>query len=242
MKAIIVDDEFMLAEYLRELVRQHCAEITDVAVFTNSVEALKHLNTHSADIVFLDIEMPGLSGLDLVEVLETTNMPAVIFTTAYSQYAVKAFDLAASHYLLKPIDPAKLQEAVARVSTPQEEAPAQSITYPAERLQPGTIGLPDGQDYHIVAIPDIVRVEGSGSYAHFFLNDGRKITVSRRLKSYIQLLLAHGFVHPHISHLVNKAFIRMYSRSSGGFIELKNGDCVPVSASMRAALKEALRL
>lgn len=244
MNALIVDDEFMPAEYLETLIQRHCPEITHITVFTDSIEALKHLGNHAVGILFLDIEMPGMSGFDLIESIPAPKLPPVVFTTAYNKYAIRAFDNSAVHYLLKPVEPAKLREAVQRVAARQETGMPEELSrvLGSIGLASKTITLPEGQDYHVVKVNQVIRVEGSGSYCIFHFEDARPITVSKRLKVYADRLDQFGFIRTHQSHLVNPAFIARYSKSDGGFIVLNNGDTLPVSPAMKNEVKAKLGL
>ncbi|MGD1847509.1 MAG: LytR/AlgR family response regulator transcription factor [Salibacteraceae bacterium] len=244
MHALIVDDEYHAAALLEELIHRHCPEITSIEILDDSIEALKSLSKSKPDLLFLDIEMPGLSGFDLVEALPESHLPPVIFITAYQKYASQAFEYAALHYLLKPVAPEKLVAAVHRVRQVHAQQSYQELTEGLQRFstQSATISLPEGLDYHIIHLTDILRVEGSGSYARFFLRNGREIMVSKRLKVYADRLCQQGFIRSHQSHVVNRKCIRKYSRADGGFLLLEDGSSVPVSPKMRAELKDTLQL
>ena len=244
MHAVIVDDEFMLAEYLEELIRKHCPEISSINTFTDSIEALKFLSGKTPDVLFLDIEMPGLSGFDLLESIPDSHLPPVIFTTAFNKYATQAFEVSAIHYLLKPIDPQKLKDAVGRLSNLERDKFPERLLEALSTFKkvPETISLPEGLDYHIVNVSDILRVEGSGSYSTFHLLEGKEIVVSKRLKVYADRLELQGFIRTHQSHLVNEKYIEKYSRADGGYVELGNGITVPVSPKMKSELKDRLKL
>lgn len=240
MKALIVDDEFMPAEHLKLLVKRHCPEIEESTIMTSSVDALKYLSKSDIDILFLDIEMPYLSGIDLVEVLPKNKIPYLVFTTAHKSYAIKAFELNAIHYLLKPIDPEQLKEVISRIKGGDKNLNTQLHTLDTQEKKLNVVNLPSGQDYEIVMVSDIVRLQGSGSYTTFYLQNEREIVVSKRLAYYQKKLSPTNFIRTHQSHLVNMNFIKRYSRSDGGYVTLKNEKTVPVSKSMKEQVKRFL--
>jgi len=233
MKALIVDDEYRSAHYLEELIQREISAIKQVDVLLDSVEALKFMAKHQPDILFVDIEMPYLNGFELVQSM-ANNVP-VVFTTAYSNYAIQAFDVGALHYLVKPIDPKKLSEAVDRCTDKRQGESNHEII---NKLSSYTsrISLASGKDYYTVKHNEIVRVEGDGSYSRFYLADGRKIITSKRLKLYAKLFEPRGFIRTHQSHLVNVNYIDSFSKSDGGSIRLKNGNSVPAGKTYRAAV------
>lgn len=245
MRAVIIDDEFMPAEFLEELIKKHCPEVYIEEVFTDSEEALTFLQNNEVDTIFLDIEMPGLSGLELIELLPKEKLPQIVFTTAYNQYALKAFELSAVHYLLKPVDPEMLKEAVSRVVLKKEDV-SSKVLKALELLNMGTdtqsekLSLPEGQMYHLVDQEEIIKIEGAGSYSTFYLKDGRKIMVSKRIKLYEEKLNKNLFIRTHQSHIVNKNYIARYNRGEGGYIELSDGSQVPISTGLKSTVKEQL--
>lgn len=246
MNALIVDDERLPAGYLKELIDQHCPEITVAATLENPVEAISYLNTHKVDLLFLDVEMPQMNGFEVLRCLHESQMPKVIFTSAHEHYALKAFDISALHYLLKPVVPQKLVEAVGRALKEQDgdQKALQQMLQPNEGQEglKEVISLPDGQRYHLVAPEEIVRVEGKGSYSTFYLIDGRSILVSRRIRVYADQLSTSLFVRPHQSHLVNKKMVTQFNKSEGGFLELRDGSIIPVSIGQRKEVKEQFGL
>ncbi|UTW63116.1 response regulator transcription factor [bacterium SCSIO 12741] len=242
MIALIVDDEPKAAEYLEILLEQHCPKLQVEAVMHEPLGVLKILNSTQIDILFLDIEMPVLSGFELLELVSRDRLPQVIFTTAHLNYALQAYDYSPIHFLLKPIDPEKLKLAVDRAFQMDQKEKYKEVNELFRQLgrTNGSITLPDGNDYHVVPLDDIQRIEGSGSYSTFYLTDGSTKVVSKRIKVFVDELEQAGFFRPHQSHLVNLNYVRKFSRSDGGYLTLENGDHVPVSHGMRNAVKERL--
>ena len=245
MKALIVDDEFMEGEQLRDVLDQKCHQVEQIEFLQNPVDAIMYLKKHPTDLLFLDIEMPAMNGFEFIEIMGTENLPPVVFTTAHSKYAVQAFKVHAIDYLLKPIDDVELVEAVQKVSNSKSiDYRAQLntlINNPPEHFG-DRVALTEGQIHHFAKLNDIVRIEGSGSYSVFHMSNGKKITTSRSLSSYGSRLENQGFVKSHQSHLINLSFISSYSLSDGGELVLENGDRIPVSARKKTHIKHTLGL
>ena len=245
MRALILDDEFTAADYLEVLIKRHCAQIKTTHATTSIDDSIKLIKSGEVDILFTDIEMDQMTGLELVLSFEKDEMPPVIFTTAYNQYAIEALRANAIDYLLKPIDPEELKNAVDSISKRNKEGQnnleqlfRQLGTSSIQRLT-----IPEGQEYHIIQVSDIIRAEGSGNYTTFYLVGGRKIVASRGLKHYETLLPEEPeFIRPHQSHLINVSHIVQYSKADGGSLLLKEGHNVPVSGRMKENVQKALGL
>ncbi len=244
MKALIIDDELQHATLLKALIQEHCPEISEAEIIENPRAAVGHLLHQSVDLLFLDVEMPGMDGFSLLENLPEEKVPRVIFTTGHQRYAMRAFEVEAIHYLMKPIDPDRLREAVARAQRQDKAFNAELLSaiqsISAQPKASELISLPDGASYHVVDPKDIIRVEGKGSYSTFFLVDGRSIMVSKRIRVYALKLDTEHFIKPHQSHLVNKLQVARFNKSDGGFLEMKDGSIVPVSAGLKSQVKAAL--
>lgn len=245
MNAVIVDDEILPASYLQELLGQYCIDVELAKVITDPIQAISYLNTHQVKLLFLDVEMPQMNGFELLRCLHKNHIPKVIFTSAHKHYAPEAFDISALHYLLKPVVPEKLIQAVNRaledLNSNVDELKNVLDAAPVVQKK-DLINLPDGQRYHLVAPEEIVRVEGKGSYSTFYLVDGRSILVSRRIRVYANQLSTELFVRPHQSHLVNKRMVAQFNKSDGGFLEMKDGSIIPVSTGLRKKVKEQFGL
>lgn len=244
MKSLIVDDQYTASEYLASLLREHCPGVETIEATNDPLEAVALIQRHKYDVLFLDIEMPELDGFELIEQVGLSQLPSVIFTTAYNNHASKAFGVGAVHYLLKPVKPELLQKAVKRA---QNRKPAEAVadTLKAmERLQVGTnkIILASGEDYFIVSFDDIIRVHGEGSYATFYLRNGDVVMTSRRLAHYASQFQGQSFIKTHQSHLVNIKYVVKYSKQNGCELFLCNGHSVPVSSRMKSGVLQVLCL
>lgn len=244
MKAIIVEDMPQAAEALERDLAEHCPEVEVVGRAGSIVAAAKMLGQVTPDILFLDILLGDGTGFDLLDIFP--NLSArVIFITASDEHALRAFRYAAIDYLLKPVNPTELKQAVARARTRTAGASESlqllrdTIRRPADTL-PTRISLASQERIAVVDIADIIRCESDGNNTWFILTSGEKIFVTRTLKQFEQLLEHHGFIRAHQSHLVQLNFVREFQKKDGGYLKLKNGELVPVSVRKRAEVLEVL--
>lgn len=206
------------------------------------ISALKSIKELQPQLVFLDIHLTDGSGFDVLELLPKVDFK-VIFTTASDAFAIKAFKYSAIDYLLKPIDPEELQNAVKqaigqyKLEHSQVELLLDSVkrTTPLEKL-----ALHTSEKIHVVELKNIVRLESSGNYTVFYLADKSKILVSKTLKIYDQMLAEAGFVRIHQSHLINSTYVKEYVKQDGGYILMKDGSAPPISARKKAEVVDLL--
>ena len=232
-KSIIIDDEVHNLENLARLLEKNCPNIDVVAVASSSDEGIKLIEKHQPDLVFLDIEMPGKNGFEMLKNISTINFQ-VIFVTAYSQYVLKAIKSCALDYLMKPVAVSELKEAVTRVSKIiLEKFENKKLKVLVENLnaidQPTKIVLPTAEEVFFVCIKDIIRCKGENNYTHFFLTNGSNILVSKTLKEWDDLLKTHQFIRTHQSHLINSIHVKSYVKKDGGYIVMKDDSTVSVS-------------
>lgn len=228
MKAIIVDDEPQARKLLTILLRQHCPGVEVVAECEDLPNGVKAIRRQKPDLVFLDIEMPGHSGLELLDFFNEDEVDfGIIFTTAYNQYALKAFKLSAVDYLLKPVDTEELVAAVARFerSLQKGPAPVQPVASPPQKL-----GVPVGQAIRFVDTDTIIYLKAENTYTELMTTEGKPILVSRSLKHFEEALADNpNFFRCHKSFIINKQYVVDYIRSDGGYLQLKPKYIVPVS-------------
>lgn len=230
-KTLIVDDEQFVIQDLRGLLDMNCPEVEVVDTATSSVEALKKVRQIQPDLIFMDINIDEQSGLDLVKQLEPNTR--IIFVTAHDQYAIDAFRLSAVDYLLKPVDPDELSEAVRKAIADIEKNQIHTqLTTLAHNLVPSSqkkkIVLSDMEGLHIIDIPEILWCHANGSYTEFVMQDGDKLTVSKHLKTYERILTEYGLMRVHRSYLVNIYNISKIERSKGE-LKMKSGETLPIS-------------
>jgi len=245
MRAILVDDERANLEVLQVLLEKYCPEIKIVATASQVAEGVELLKLHRPELLFLDIQMGEYSGFDLLSRLNDKTFE-VIFVTAYDQYGIQAVKFAALDYLLKPVNPDELIDAVTKakerikhkLQNEQLNFLLQQIKKPDASVQ--KIALPQHNEIRYVMINEILRCEADNTYTSFFLTSGDKILTSKPLKEYSDLLKPQGFLRTHQSHLINPSFVKSWLKEDGGVLLMKNGDKVPVSKANREQVKAVL--
>jgi len=216
IKAILVDDEESARDVLQNLLERFCPDIELVAKCENIPEAVEEINNHNPDLVFLDIEMPQYSGFEIVKFFKEINFQ-IIFVTAYDQYAIKAFEVSAIDYLLKPIDIARLKLSIERVrqrqNSLQQAERLNLLNDTLEQKQIKNIIVSDKGNQNIIPIDSIIAIEAQESYCLIHTKD-KKHTASKNLKHFETLLESlPQFIRVHKSWLINKEHLLNYSKS-----------------------------
>jgi two-component system LytT family response regulator len=239
-KAIIIDDEPKGRLALRQKLTDYCPSIEVVAEADNGPEGIFLIEHHKPKIIFLDIEMPRMNGFDMLSEIEEKSFH-IIFTTAYDQYAIKAIRFAAFDYLLKPVDIDELKTAVekfearenaqvktnAEATARQVELLKQNMQQPKRQLHKLAIPTLDGLFFY--DINDVVQLEANSNYTNIYFQSKTKITASKTLKEFEEILPEDIFFRAHHSHIINLNYIKRYIKGDGGQIELQNGNYVDVS-------------
>ncbi len=233
LRALLVDDEAAACRNLRALLRMH-PEVTITGEAGDAAGARRLIAEHRPDVVFLDIQMPGESGFDLLASID--NPPAIIFVTAFDRYAIRAFEVNALDYLLKPVDPARLAEAVVRIGTRMSVKPIPVL--PQDRVL-----LDTGRRRQFVPVEDIGRILAEGEYSTVFLLRGESVMVRRSLKTWLAILPESQFLRIHRHAIVNIDQIQTIERVQGGPLRLRlTGVPTPVTVSRRLTPSVARRL
>jgi two-component system LytT family response regulator len=240
IKALIVDDEPRAQSILLGMLAENCPFVEVIDTVGNVPQAIKAIHTLQPDIIFLDIEMPGYSGFQLLEMIPDPQFQ-VIFTTAYSEYALKAFEVSAIDYLLKPIRIQKLIEAVQKAQRMlSSHDTAQRISTLQSNLSADVwqrLALPVSDGFVFLRFDEIEALEGEGSYTRIFKTDGGQMLVTRLLRDLEQQLIGTGnFLRCHRSHIVNMQYATKWQKSDGGSIVLQSGRQVPVNKESRDLL------
>ena len=230
MKVLIVDDERLARNELRRLLAEH-PEAQIVGEAANALEARQMIEELAPDLVFLDVQMPGGTGFDLLASLD--DAPPVIFTTAFDQYAIRAFDVSALDYLLKPIEPVRLAHALKKLRPePQVQR---------EKLQPsdGKVFIKDGERCWFVAMEQIVLFESEGNYTRVYFDQNRPMLL-RSLNQLEARLDPEKFVRVSRRQIVNMDFVVNISPSPAGgmVLTLKDDLKVPMSRRRAAQFKQ----
>lgn len=253
MKAIIVDDEPQSIKTLEAKLRMITADIDIVATFQDPRLALAEVKNLAPDVLFVDIEMPGLNGFQFLEQLRPYDFP-VVFVTAYNQYAIRALRMSALDYLLKPIDIEELKTTIERLrEQTHRQAPPQyddRMTVLFEALKnfsnqntnplADRIALSTQEGVLFICVKDILRVEAMSNYSSFFLVNKQRIIVSRTLKEFEDVLQPYNFLRIGRSNLVNLNQVVKYQKGDGGTLFLTDGAELAVSPQHKAELLERL--
>ncbi len=218
-----------------------CPEVVVVACCHSAKEGLLCINRNSPDLVFLDVEMPWMNGFEMLEILNKDISFKIIFTTAYDQFAAKAFRVSAVDYLLKPVDSTDLISAVEKVKkmAPEKERDPnignllQNMKAPIEQQR---IAIPNREGYTFVPVSEIIYCKANGAYTDIILDKGKKLLLSRSLGETEGLLPAEMFERIHHSLIVNIQHINQFKKTSGSFIVMNNGDELSVAKSKKDQL------
>jgi len=239
LRAAIIDDEANARQALTNMLQLVAPEVEIVGEAKNVDLGIELIKTQKPNIVFLDIQMPGKTGFDLLSSFEKLDF-GVIFTTAYQEYALKAFRFSAIDYLLKPIDPDELQEAVAKykeiigeVDKKQLEILQEHLASSENKIRKSNanqrIALPSSEGVHFINLTDIIQCESLGSYTKFHLLTGQKIVVSKLLKDYEEILDNFHFFRIHQSNIINLEHIKRYVKGDGGQVWMVDNAEIEVS-------------
>lgn len=246
MKAIIIDDEIDAVEALHLTLLDVCPEVAVAGKYTDPVKGLAALRAQAPDILFLDIEMPVLNGFQLLE--ELTEIPfALVFTTAYDRFAVKAFRFSAIDYLLKPISPDELRRAVDKIAEKQRVDKVQldflrrQMYASSDTRHFDKIALPYTHGYTFVELSDVLYCESDSSYTKFFLASGEMYLITKTLGDVEEMLAGGDFFRIHKQFLVNLKHIRNYIRGDGGYVVMPNKVSIPISRIKKDEFTERFR-
>ncbi|MCC7299252.1 MAG: response regulator transcription factor [Bacteroidia bacterium] len=231
-KAIIIDDEKNARILLEGMIKEYSEDIEIVDSCVNLQTGVKSIYKNKPDLVFLDIEMPGQSGLELLDYFNEGRVDfSIIFTTAYNQYAIQAFKLSAIDYLLKPIEPDALELALTIFKRHESKQDFKLLKDNLKEQSVPKIALPTAASIKFVELDKIMFLKGDGGYTHFYLNDGSTVMVSKTLKVYEDILKEQkSFFRCHKSYIVNVNYISDYAKSDGGFLVIKNNHKIGVSS------------
>ena len=240
--AAIIDDEQHSTDRILTLLEPYAGKIKTIC-FATAEEAIQGIETLRPDIVFLDVQLHDKTGFDVLSGIAHHNF-SLIFTTAYEQYAIKAFKFSAIDYLLKPIDANDfknaLQKALDKVKQNQlDERIGVLLSHLSTESPVRKISIPTKDGYSFLNISDIARCEADVNYTHIFTLGGIKYTISKPLKYFEGLLTVHGFFRIHNSHLINLNYVKAYAKS--GYVTLLDNTKLDVSVRKREALVKACR-
>lgn len=243
--ATIVDDEPYCCEALSILLERYCPEIRIIDTCPGAAEAIRSIAHSRPDILFLDIEMPKMNGFEMLEKLPEINF-ALIFTTSYDQYALRAIRFSAIDYLLKPIILEELQLALRKaterlqVTLPQQiDMLMQKLRQPALRMN--KIAIPTMEGLRMIPADSVISCGAEGNYTIMHLKNKEKIIASRTLKEIEEVFEEYSFARVHHSWLVNLNEIEKYVKGEGGYLLMSDGSVIDVSRSRKEALMKKLQ-
>ena len=244
INAIIIDDEPAARASLAMEIKLHCPQINVVAEASSVEEGVTTVHRHpQASLLFLDIQLTDGSGFDLLQKINFEELN-IIFTTAYSEYALRAIKFAPLDYLLKPIDAQELQAAVEKATRGRQTEMQEQIRLFMQQMNvgasPARIALATSDGIHLHFVKNIVRCASDGNYATVYFDDKSKLMVAKTLKDLEQLLAPYSFERIHKSHLVNVDHLRRYYNRFSGEVEMSDGAILPVSQRKKTQLLELL--
>jgi len=243
-RAIIIDDEEGAREGLSLLMQKYCADIEILTLCNSGKQGLEAILTHKPDLVFLDVQMPGMSGFQMLEKLGKVNFE-IIFVTAYDKYAIKAIKFSALDYLLKPVDIDDLIKSVQKVQQKQvqkQQAGFQSLLSNISQIQDELtrLAIPSENEIIMQEVKDIVYCEADSSYTTIHTSNGKKLTVSKTLKEFEIILPETKFCRIHHGTLVNIEHVSKYIKGEGGYVIVSNGQHLNVSRRKKESFIQML--
>lgn len=227
-----MDDEPRGCKLLAHKLQYFESDISLVATFHDPEVALAEINSHKPDVLFLDVEMPGMNGFQFLERLSNFSFE-VIFTTAYDSYTLEALRLSAVDYLLKPIAEEELGQAIGRLKS---RVAQKSVAKPTGEFANKRLSLSTAEGVYFIEKSHIVRIEAMSNYCTFYLVEGRKIVVSKTLKEFEIALAADAFLRVNRSSMVNLHYISRYRKGNGGTLEMVDGMEIEVSPQRKDEL------
>lgn len=252
-KAIIIDDEYHIREVAQLLLEQNCPDIHVAGLAASAAEGRHLLEQHAVDLIFLDIAMPGEDGFSFLESIPIEKY-AVIFVTAYQEYALKALKANAIDYLLKPLNANELRDAVdkaiawmelRKTSTSAAGTYTESVVNLGKMIQSPTqcvekITVPEQFGFQIVKVCDIMYLEADSNYTILHFSGLSKIVATRSLGDFEKILDGPDFFRIHKSTLINLRYLKAYSSYQGNFAELTDGTLLNISRRKVQEFKEAV--
>jgi two-component system LytT family response regulator len=231
IRALIVDDEKHNRNLLANMLMQHFPNVEVIGQADSVSSSLRAIRKHHPDLVFLDIILQDGDAFILLEKVGNINF-RIIFITAFEEYALKAIKFSALDYLLKPISLEELQLAIEKAEKQAVNELQLQIAELTNNLHPRLekrIVLRTAEKLHLIPLTEIVRCQAERNYCMFYLENGKKIIVSRPIKDFEEILTDQGFFRLHKSHIVNLSYVNSYVKADGGFVLLKDGTQLPLS-------------
>lgn len=246
MNALIIDDEQHCIDALTMDLRGHCPNVSVVGTYTSAKDAIVAIKKSKPQLLFLDVQMPMMNGFEMLEALPEIEF-GIIFTTAFDQFAAKAFRISAIDYLLKPIDSTDLVAAVKKAEEKVSNATGlgnievllHNMKQPVEQQK---VAFPSSDGYEFVLISRVIYCLAEGAYTRIVFGDKKPLLISRSLGDVEEMLPSELFLRIHHSTLVNLSCITHYSRKDGGFVTMNTNETLAVSTARKEVLLQHLGL
>lgn len=242
IKSLIIDDEVKARQLLKAMLTEYCPQVEVLASCENLPEGIKAIKKHQPDLLFLDIEMPGYNGLEILEFFneEEVNF-SIIFTTAYNQFAIQAFKLSAVDYLLKPIEGDALEQSVKRFANLKQKQNYNHLRELVQSKQLKKISVATSQSIKFIELSDILFLKGDGAYTCFHLRNGTELLSSKNLKQYEDILKENkDFYRCHKSYIININYVTDIIKSDGNFVMINETHKVGLSSEKVSELLQLM--
>ncbi len=237
LKTILIDDQEFCTEVLQDMLKQVHAETNIVAICNSGKEGLKAIKKHEPDLIILDVEMPGMTGFEMLQELKHPDFE-VIFTTSFDKYSIEAIRYSALDYLLKPVMPHELKAALDKMEHKQHKNLSKQFKTLFQHLDGSRrpvnhVALPSMEGLIFINVIDIIHCESDSNYTTLFLNSGEKMVVTKTLKDIEGLLQGNNFYRIHNSHLINMHHIKKYVKGNAGYVVMNTSAEIAVARNRK---------
>lgn len=245
LTAIIIDDESSSRNALKQKLANYCPQVQVIAECEDGEEGIKNIEDKRPDIIFLDVEMPRMNGFTMLQQLRNRNFE-LVFITAYDHYAIKAIRFSALDYLVKPVEVEDLKVAVQKAEEKRKqfagnerlELLLQNLV--SEKREQQRIAIPSMDGLQFINLSDIIYLEAQSNYTLFYLQNASKLTVSKTLKDFEELLPPGVFIRIHHSYIINKTAVDKYIKGEGGQVVMHNGAVLDVARRKKEEFMKAI--
>jgi len=245
LTAIIIDDESSSRNALKQKLTNHCTDIIIIAECEDGEDAIKNIEEKKPDIIFLDVEMPRMNGFTMLQQLQNRDFE-LIFITAYNHYAIRAIKFSALDYLVKPVEVEDLKAAVQKAVQKRKhvsgnerlELLLQNLT--SEKKEQQRLAIPSMEGLQFISMNDIIYLEAQSNYTVIYLLGAHKITVSKTLKDFEELLPQANYIRIHHSYIINKNAVEKYIKGEGGQVVMSNGTTLDVARRKKEEFMKAI--
>lgn len=237
--AVIVDDERNVREGLYGIINKYCSNIKVLGLANSADQGINLIKDTNPDLVFLDVQMPGKTGFDMLKEIPHINFD-VIFVTSYDQYALKALKYSALDYLIKPVNIADLQMAISKFNKENKENISVLLENLKNPLGSQKIVIKHSKGIRYAYDLEIIRCQSDGNYSLVFFKDETTLLVAKTLKDFEELLPMNTFIRVHQSHIINMQFVKSYIKGRGGNLEMYDGSIIAVARSRKKEILDLL--